>query len=223
MKFEIINATRALNVVRFKYIFLGLAVIAIIFKFSVHYKEYKTYLHHRVEVFYNSGKNPYQSGRTYKFSDFDNSNIKIPNGELDVRPQVTYTIKAKTYLQYFILDFNPNEKIWFTFYFLFNYLIIASIVFYALRKSNKEKIFTKELLTGLSYLRVYLIIMMVMKILQIFLFEDYVEKISNLKASFYLTHFADIATYQIYLLMAAIIITFVKEGLRLQMEQDLTV
>lgn len=223
MRFEIVNTNREFNILRFRYFFLGFAIIATVFKFYLHYKDYKTYLHHRIEVFYNSGKNPYQSGGTYKFSDFGKSNIVIPNGELDVRPQVTYTIKAKSYLQYFILDFNPNDKKWFTFYFLFNYIIIASILFYALRKSNKERIFTKELLAGLSYLRVYFITMMVMKIIQVFLFENYLEKISNQKVSFYAMNFVDISTYQIYLLIAAFIISFVKEGLRLQMEQDLTV
>jgi hypothetical protein len=108
MKFEIVNTKNEFNINRFRYIFLSLAIIFTLLKFYESYDDYKTYLHHRVEVFYNSGKNPYTGGKNYIFSDYGKSNIVIPNGELDVRPQVTYTIKAKSYLQYFILDFNPD-------------------------------------------------------------------------------------------------------------------
>lgn len=223
MKFEIVNTNKEFNVNRFRYIFLSLAVVFSLFKFYDSYNDYKSYYHHKIKVFYNSGKNPYKFGGSFKFSDFNKSNIVIPNGELDVRPEVTYTIKAKSYLQYFILDFNPDERLPFTFYFLFNYLFIASILFYALRKSNKERIFTKELLIGLSYLKVYFVVMMVMKLAQCFFIKDYIERISNQKVIYHATNNVDIISYQLYLLMALFIISFVKEGLRLQEEQDLTV
>ena len=223
MKFGIVNTNKDFNIVRFKYLFLGFAIIFTGLKLYESFNDYKTYLHHRVEVFYNSGKNPYQSGRTFKFSDVDESNLKIPNGDLDVRPQVTYTVKAKSYFQYFILDFNPDERQPFTFYFLINYLVIALILFFALRKSNNQRIFTKELLIGLSYLRIYIIVMMVMKFVQCYLIKNYIEEISNHRVSYNAFKNVDILEYQFYLLIFLFIISFVKEGLNLQKEQDLTV
>ncbi|MBU0696570.1 MAG: hypothetical protein KKE39_08620 [Bacteroidetes bacterium] len=210
MRFQILNREHEFNVIRFRYIFFASAIILIAFKFYTSHANYKTYLHHRIEVLDLIERNSLKTK-------------VIENGKLDSRIQSTYVIKAKSYLQYFILEFNPDERMPFSFYFLFNYLIIASIVFYALRNSSKEKIFTRELLDGLTYLRIYIIVMMLAKFAQCFLLKNYVEKIAEQKVYYYVAKNLDIVEYQFYLLIALFLITFVKEGIRLQMQEDLII
>nr|MBC7612128.1 hypothetical protein [Pseudopedobacter sp.] len=176
----------------------------------VSFKDYTEYNHHRIEVI------------DLKYSNLMGDRI-IPSGELVHSVKTIYTIKAKNYWEYFVLEFNPDDKTPFSLFFLINYVIVAIIVFYATRKSTNEKIFTRELLTGLNYLRAYLIILIVLKSIQSFYFRNYLDYLSDHEVSMIYIPSSIILDYQIYLLFYIFLISFVQEGIRLQMQEDLTI
>ena len=122
-----------------------------------------------------------------------------------------------------ILEFNPSDKNPLTLFFCFNFFVVAFILAIAGRKSSVEKIFTKELLMGLNILMAYIVFMMISKIGLEFYFRDYIEKISNNEVSYYSFFSVDFFVYQISSALVGVFIQFVKKGVELQQEQDLTV
>lgn len=212
MRFNIRNAfgNEKFNLTGFRYLFLAFAILFFLFKMYVSFKDYTEYKHHRIEVI------------DLKYRNRMDDRI-IPSGELAHSVKTIYIIKAKSYWEYFILEFNPDDRTPFSLFFLINYIVVASIVFYATRKSTNEKIFTRELLTGLNYLRAYLIILMGLKTIQSFYFRNYLDYLSDHEVSMVYIPSSIILDYQIYLLFFIFLISFVQEGIRLQMQEDLTI
>jgi hypothetical protein len=147
----------------------------------------------------------------------------IVNGKLVTSPYTVYNIKSKNYLQYFILEFDPSSKDPISLFFCFNFFVIASIFAFFARKSTIDKIFTRHLSIGLNVLRAYIIVMMVSKLALIYYFKDFIAQISNHQAIYRNTSHGEFFSYQVSLVLVALFITFVKRGLQLQQEQDLTV
>lgn len=215
MKFEIVNTVKEFNIVRFRYSILLFPVICLVFKICFSYMHYKMDIHHRVEVLDLKNKFPASKPEKAKL---------IPNGKITPRPGYTYIIKAESYFQNVILDFDPDAKptgpSW---YFLLNCVAISLIMFCALRKSSNERIFTKELLTGLSYLRYYIVFMIIAKSAQYIWFKNYIEKLSNHTVMYVSISKLDVLEYQFYLMLSGLLIHFIEKALKLQEEQDLTV
>jgi hypothetical protein len=212
MGFEIRNifGNRKFNLVRFRYFFLASAILFFLFKMYVSFKDYTEYNHHRVEVI------------DFKYRNRMNDRI-ISSGELAHSVKTVYTIKAENYWTYFVLEFNPDDRTPFSLFFLINFIVVAVIVFYATRKSTNEKIFTRELLTGLNYLRRYIIIIMVLKFIQEVTFRNYIDYLSNHEVYSLTSSNFDIIDYQIYLLLFIFLISVVQEGIRLQIQESLTI
>jgi hypothetical protein len=210
MEFNIFRDNSYFKLKRFSSFLLGCAIIFLILKTHSSVRDYNQYLDHRIEVLDLQQKNK----RTETI---------IDNGFLIKSTKSIFVIKAKSYSQYFILDFIPNHNNNFSFFFLINYLIVSIIIFFAVQKSTKQKTFTPQLLKGLEYLRIYIVIIFLLKILQIFFIRNYIENLSLNKISVSENFNFNGFEFQMILIVAAILISFVKEGVKLQIQQDLTI
>jgi hypothetical protein len=203
MKFEYVKL--------FRNMFFVYALMLIGYKINVSYNNYRSGKHHRLEV--------YDRTKTKRVS----SETKIiSNGEVKPNFKSIYIIQENSFWQYLILDFNPDEDSLLPFSFLFNYLMISLIVFYSLRKSDNKRIFTKELVEGLSHLKFYVIFMMIATPIPYTFFRNYIAGISNHDV-LYIPRMTFNASYVFYYVGAIILIFLLREALKLQEEQDLTV
>ena len=210
MRFEIVHSPRPYNFKKASLFLFGLSLLLIVFRMYFSYNDFKMYNPHEVEVNY------------YKHN-IKSEERKIDNGKLYTRAKTVYRITSKNYAQHFILEFNPSDKNPLSLFFCFNFFVVASILAIAGRKSSVDKIFTKELLIGLNFLTAYILIMMLSKIALIFYFRNCIENISNNEVTYFMSSSGDFFVYQISLALGGVFINFIKKGLILQQEQDLTV
>lgn len=210
MKFEIDYSSRPFNFKRASLILFGFSLLFLVFRMYLSYDNYRNYNPHEVEV-------------TYYKHKIKSERRKIENGELYTTAKTVYRVQSKNYAQHLILEFNPTDQNPLSLFFCFNFFVIASILGLGARKSSEEKIFTKELLNGLKFLTGYIIFMMISKTLLEFYFQDYVKKISNEEVTCYAFFSGNFFVYQISVGIIGLFINFVKKGIELQQEQDLTV
>lgn len=210
MKFEFDNSPRPFNFKRASLFLLALSLLFLVFRMYLSFKDYKNNHPHEVEVsYYNHKIKKVEKG--------------IANGKLYTTAKTTYIIESKSYAQYFILEFKPSSRNFLSLFFCINFFIVASILAVAARKSSVDKIFTQELLKGLNFLIAYIIVMMVSKFVINFYVQNYIEKISNNEVSYYLPFSGDSYVYQISMTLIILFINFVKKGVELQQEKDLTI
>ena len=210
MRFEIVHSPRPYNFKKASLFLFGLSLLVLVFRIYSSYNDFRMYNPHEVDV-------------NYYYHNVKSEECKIDNGKLYTTAKTVYRITSKNYTQHLILEFNPSDKNPLTLFFCLNFFVIASILAFAARKSSVEKIFTKELLIGLNILTACIVFMMISKIGLELYYRDYIAKISNNEVSYYSFFSVDFFVYQLTLGLAGIFINFVKKGLELQMEQDLTV
>lgn len=210
MRFEIVHSPRPYNFKKASLFLFGLSLLVLAFRMYLSYNDFKMYNPHEVEV-------------NYYYHNVKSEDCKIENGKLYTTAKTVYRITSKNYTQQFILDFNPADKNPLSLFFCFNFVVIASILAFAARKSSVEKIFTKELLMGLNILTAYIVFMIISKIGLEFYYRDYIEKISNNEVTYYSFFTNDFFIYQSSSALVGVFIQFVKKGVELQQEQDLTV
>lgn len=209
MKFEFDNSSMPFNPKRMIYFFVVCAFLNLSFFLYLSVRDYRDYIPHEIEVQYYKHKMKSVERNT-------------DNGILRTSPKTTFIIKPKSYLQYFILEFNPSNKRDLRLFFSINLFIITSIIAIGSRKSSNKRIFTKELLSSLKFLSVYIYIILNIKIALSFYNRSYIWKLSNNEASVPYNISSDIFLY-LLVSLCAFIIQYVKKGVELQQEKDLTI
>lgn len=147
----------------------------------------------------------------------------IPNGQLKFTKKANYIIEAKSFGQYLFLDSNPNESKPLSLFFCINFLIIAWIMIYGLRKSTQQNLYTSEFIMSTNILYCYLFFMMILNLIHAKGFEAYIENLSEDTVRYYAFDNLNIIQYNIMIIFLGFILNYLKKGLELQEEQDLTV
>ena len=147
----------------------------------------------------------------------------IPHGQLEFTKKANYVIKAKSFGEYLFLDSNPNKSKPLSLFFCINFLVIAWIMIYGLRKSTQQNLYTTEFIKSITILYCYLFFMMILNLIHAKGFEAYIENLSEDNVRHYAFDNLSIIQYNIMIIFLGFILNFLKKGLELQEEQDLTV
>ena len=147
----------------------------------------------------------------------------IPHGQLEFTKKFNYIIEAKFFGQYLFLDSNPNESKPLSLFFCINFLVIAWIMIYGLRKSTQKNLYTSEFIKSITILYCYLFFMMILNLIHAKGFEAYIENLSENNVRYFAFDNLNIFQYYIMIIFLGFILNYLKKGLELQEEQDLTV
>ena len=189
---------------------LIMAVILLLIRVIISYSEYTNEIHHEIDVRIRKRNYP------TIINDFSFGKIKSTQ-------TAKFTVEAKSFSQYLVLDFDPAKNEPLSLFFCINFFAIGGIFYYGSRKSTNEKLFTPEFLKSISILYYYLSFMMILKLLQAKGFEAYIEDLSDNNVSYHAFEGFNIGQYTFLIFFLGFIINYLKKGLELQKDQDLTV
>ena len=147
----------------------------------------------------------------------------IPHGQLKFTKKANYVIEVKSFGQYLFLDSNPKESKPLSLFFCINFLVIAWIMIYGLRKSTQQNLYTFEFIKSITMLYPYLFFMMILNLIHAKGFEAYIENLSEDNVRYYAFDNLNIFQYYMWIIFLGFILNYLKKGLELQEEQDLTV